>query len=88
MAMSFFFTDNLTARNKNAFQYDAHRPLQCPSDGGGCMPGACLSRGVSVGGIVSAWRRGVSAQGGVCLGEAVYPQGGVHLSPPWTDRHS
>ena len=36
-----------TSGNKNAFQKDAYRPLQWPSDGEGwCLPGAgCLPRG-------------------------------------------
>ena len=31
-----------TVHDKNAFQQDAYRPLQWPSDGGGCLPGGCV----------------------------------------------
>ena len=62
--------------NKNAFQWDAYRPLfdripACTVQGvsaqggvclGGCLPGGCLPMGVSAQG------EGVSTQGGVCLG--------------------
>ena len=55
--------------HKNAFQYDAYRPLQLwsaggrrVSAGGGVSAGGCLPRGVSAGGVCL----GVSARGGVC----------------------
>ena len=48
--------------NKNAFQYDAYRPLQWPSRGRGSTlgRGGFCSRGVFAGGV-SAW--GMSARG-------------------------
>ena len=41
--------------NKNAFQLDAYRPLQWPSDWGlsarGCLPRGCLPWGSAQGGV-------------------------------------
>ena len=84
--------------NKNAFQWDAYRPLvdripPCtawrgvyPSMhwAGGCLPGECLPRGgVCLG--VSA--QGVTTQGGVCLWSGGVCRGGsawgVSASGPW-----
>ena len=81
--------------NKNAFQWDAYRPQQLPSAGGGGVSArgvsarGCLPRGVSVlGGClprgVSAW--GVSARGGGCLPGGVYPSMHWGRHPPPVDR--
>ena len=53
------------------------------------MPGACLPGGVSVGVLVSAQGclPGGGGQGGVCLGEAVYPEWGC-TPPPSVDRQT
>ena len=68
---------------------DAYRPLQWPSQGGGCLPGrgVCPGRGGGAQGYVCV-PRGVSvqwgcAQEGVCLGGCL--PGGC-LSPPTLHR--
>ena len=67
--------NEITDSNKNAFEWDAYRPLQWPSRGGG----VCLSRGV--------YPRGVSAYRGVCPGGVHTPPCPLHaeVHPPWTE---
>ena len=70
--------------NKNAFQWDAYRPLvdhipACTVVGGCTCPGVVYLLGVYLP------RRGVPA-----WGERVYLPGGYlprYSPPPWSDRH-
>ena len=38
--------DSKMIQNKNAFQYDTYRPLQCPSLGGVCAYGGSVKGGL------------------------------------------
>ena len=72
--------------DKNAFQYDAYRPLRWPSAGSG---GICPGGGVSVQGVSA--QRGVSAQGGYlpkegCLPRGVSARGCLPDNPPNVNR--
>ena len=74
-----------TLKKKNAFQWDAYRPLQWPpldvSNGGG----VCLLGGVPSGGC-AFWKGGLPFRGstfqGLCLPEGSTSGGGSALPPP------
>ena len=89
----------VSINNKNAFQWDAYRPLvdriaACTVAGGYTCPGGTCPGG---GGIPAQWvpaQGGVNAWGCTCLGGVPVwrsvPAWGGYLpwfSPLWTDRH-
>ena len=76
--------------NKNAFQWDAYRPLvdripACTGQGRGCLPVGCLLEGVCLGGI---YLEGGVCLGGVCPGEVSAQGRCLPLVPGGVSQHT